>query len=89
MLMTPFAMVALTAYLCSCLRLLAYRKDGARHRRSISWLAWMLLVVMAGSAVEILMHAHAIGFFEAARSVLFFVFINFTRGNVASLLRSE
>lgn len=87
--MTPFALIALVAYAAAGLCLLLYRKQGARYRRGVSWLAWVLLVVLAGSAIEIAMHAHAIGFFEAMRAALLSLFIFGARGNVARLLRSN
>lgn len=84
-----FALIALIAYAAAGLRLLLYRKNGARHRHHVSWIAWALLVVLAGSTVELLLQDHAVGFFEAARAVLFSLFIFGSRGNVARLLRSE
>lgn len=84
-----FMLIALLAHVGAAVRLLAYRKDGARHRRHVSWIAWALLVVLGGSALELLLQRHPVGFFEAARAVLFSLFIFGTRGNVARLLRSE
>lgn len=86
--MTP-AIVALIAYAIATLQLLLYRKQGARHRHVVSWAAWVLLVVLGGSAIEIVLHAHNIGFFEAMRAVLLSLFIFGARGNVARLLWSE
>lgn len=84
-----YAFIAFIAYAGAALCLLAYRRDGARHRHHVSWLAWALLVVLAGSAVDVLLHVHALDFFEAARAVLLSLFIFCSRGNVARLLRSE
>lgn len=87
--MTIYALIAFNAYAVAGLCLLFYRKQGARHRRTVSWLAWALLVVLAGSAIEIAVQAHAIGFFEASRAALLSLFIFVARGNVANLLRSN
>lgn len=84
----PLALIALIAYSLAALRILAYRRDGARHRQHVSWFAWLLLVTLGGSAIELAVHANTIGYFEAARAVLFTVFIFGARGNVARLLRS-
>lgn len=84
-----YALIAFIAYAGAALCLLAYRRDGARHRCHVSWIAWALLVVLAGSAVDVLCHVHSLDFFEAARAVLFTLFIFGSRGNVARLLRSE
>lgn len=84
----PLALIALIAYSLAALRILAWRRAGARHRQHVSWFAWLLLVVLGGSAIELALHAKAVGWFEAARAVLFAVFIFGARGNVARLLRS-
>lgn len=83
------ALIAFIAYASAALSLLAYRKDGSRHRRRVSWFAWALLVVLAGSAINVLLQAHHLDFFEVARAVILAMFIIARRGNVAGLLRSE
>ncbi|MDR6387569.1 phage holin family protein [Paraburkholderia phenoliruptrix] len=85
----PLALIALIAYSLAALRILAYRRDGARHRHHVSWFAWLMLVALGGSAIELAVHAKAVGYFEAARAALFTVLIFGARGNVARLLRSE
>lgn len=89
MLANPFALVALLAYVASCTVLLMYRKDGARHRHGVSFLAWVLLVMLGGSVIELALHHQAVGFFDAGRAVLLALFIYGARGNVARLLRSH
>ncbi len=84
-----FALIAFLAYALTCVRLLLYRKEGARHRHHVSWIAWGLLVILAGSSVELAVDGHPIGVFEAARAVLLFLFVFGVRGNVARLLWSE
>lgn len=84
-----FPLIAFIAYAGAALRLLAYRRDGARHRHHVSWIAWALLVILAGSAINVLLHTHPVDCFEVARAVAFAVFIFGSRGNVARLLRSE
>jgi hypothetical protein len=85
----PLALIALVAYTVAALRILAYRRDGSRHRHHVSWFAWLLLVALGGSAIELAIHAKAVGIFEAARALLFTVLVFGARGNVARLLRSE
>ena len=82
----PFALIALTAYLSTLVRVLAYRRNGARHRHVIAWVAWALVAVMGGSAIELIMDVERTGIFEAATAVLLAVFVNRVRGNVARLL---
>ena len=85
----PLALIALIAYTVAALRILAYRRDGARYRHHVSWFAWLLLVALGGSAIELAMHAKAVGTFEAVRAILFTILVFGARGNVARLLRSE
>jgi hypothetical protein len=83
----PLALIAFVAYSVAALRILAYRRDGARHRRHVSLFAWLLLVALGGSAIELVMHAKTVGLFEAVRAVLFSVLVFVSRGNVARMLR--
>lgn len=89
MVQNPAAVIALAAYTVCIFALLLYRRDGARHRRHISWLAYALLVVLGGSAIELLLQAKAVSYFEAGRAALLALFIVRSRGNVARLLWSE
>lgn len=83
-----FTLISFLAYAGAALCLLLYRKDGARHRQHVSWVAWALLVILAGSCVELLVDGHPVSPFEACRAVLFSLFVFGSRGNVARLLRS-
>lgn len=85
----PSPAIALAAYMVAIAALLLYRRDGAQHRRHASWLAWLLLVVVGGSAIELLLYPKPVGFFEAGRAALLALFIVRTRGNVARLLWSD
>ncbi|MCD9124028.1 phage holin family protein [Cupriavidus sp. UGS-1] len=88
MTVTALSILAFTAYLVAALFLLAYRKNGARHRHAVSWLAWLLLVVLGGSAIELALSGRPASPFDAGRAVLLCLFVCATRGNVARLLRS-
>lgn len=85
----PSAVIALAAYMVAIAALLMYRRDGARHRKHVSWLAWLLLVVLGGSAIDQLLHANAVSIFDAGRAALLALFIVRMRGNVARLFWSE
>lgn len=89
MIQNPAAVIAMMAYTVAILALLLYERAGARHRYRVSWLAYAMLVVLGGSAIELLLHAKAVGYFEAGRAVFLALFIVRSRGNVAHLLRSE
>ena len=85
----PIALTALAAYIAAIVRVLTYRRQGARHRRHVSWIAWALIVVMGGSAIELALHAKSVGVFEAGSAVLLALFVFGVRGNVARLLWSS
>ncbi|HWX12865.1 MAG TPA: phage holin family protein [Trinickia sp.] len=86
---TAFALIALAAHLTALMRLLAYRRNRARYRNHISWVAWAIVAVIGGSSVELTLHAARVGFFDAATAVLLAAFVCGARGNVARLLRPE
>ena len=65
---TPIALIALAAYVAAIARVLTYRRQGARHRRHVSWIAWALVVVMGGSAIELALHAKSTGIFRRCRT---------------------
>jgi hypothetical membrane protein len=85
----PFALLAVTAYLLICLRLLTYQRNGARHRNGVAWVAWGLLVLAGWSAIDFLLRAPEVSAVEALRAVLICIFVFCVRGNVARLLRRE
>ncbi|MCI0152142.1 phage holin family protein [Paraburkholderia sediminicola] len=84
-----FALIALAAHVASLLRVLTYRKNGARHRHHVSWVAWALVAVLGGSVIELALHAEMADFLEAATAVLLAVFVFGTRGNIARLLHDQ
>jgi hypothetical protein len=85
----PWAVCALLCYLAASLRLLMYRRDGARHRRHVSWIAWAMLVTFGASVVELALADHPAGVIDAARALLFVFIVFGARGNVARILRSN
>jgi len=84
-----FALIALAAHLAVLMRVLMYRRNGARHRYHASWVVWALVAVSGDSAIELALHAKHVGPFEASTAVLLAVFVFASRGNVARLLRSK
>ncbi|HDR8932758.1 TPA: phage holin family protein [Burkholderia vietnamiensis] len=83
-----FALVALAAHLAVILRVLTYRKNGARHRSHVAWTAWLIVAISGGSAIELLIHPKPVGFFQAVQAVMLALFVYLARGNVARLLGS-
>ncbi|WP_153076635.1 phage holin family protein [Paraburkholderia bonniea] len=85
---TVLSIIAMAAYLVAIVRVLTYRKQGARHRPHVSWTAWALVAVLGGSAIEMALHVQSVGFLEACRATLLALFVSCVRGNVACLMRS-
>lgn len=85
----PWAVCALLFYLAASLRLLMYRRDGARHRRHVSWIAWAMLVTFAASMVDLAFSGRPASLIDAARALLFVFIVFGARGNVARILRSN
>lgn len=82
-----FAASALT-----CMRLLFYRRRGARYRPHISAVAWLLIVSSGSTAIDILLGrlppgAASIGHVGLAVVVCALTFA--ARGNVAAILRTD
>ena len=84
-----FALIACVAHLATLLRILTFRRNGARYRRHVSWAAWVLSAVMGGSAIALALRLGQVDIFEAAAAVLLAVFVFGARGNVARLLWSD
>ena len=84
-----FALISVAAYLVALVRLFAYRRNGARHRHRVSWLAWVLVAVIGGSLIQSALYPYRSSFFEAATAVVLAALVNRVRGNVARLLWSE
>ncbi|MBU9297961.1 phage holin family protein [Burkholderia multivorans] len=84
-----FAVFALAAHLAALVRVLMYRRNGARHRYHVSWVAWAIVVVSGGASIDIALHAAQVDFFDAATAALIALFVIAARGNVARLLRRE
>ncbi|MHA7420194.1 phage holin family protein, partial [Burkholderia pseudomallei] len=55
------ALVALAAHLAVIVRVLTYRKNGARHRFHVAWAAWVIVAISGGSAIELLFHPKPTG----------------------------
>lgn len=85
---TVLTFIAVAAYAAAIVRVLAYRRNGARHRHHVSWVAWALVAVMGSSAIGHALHARSTDLPDAATAVLLALFVFGARGNVARLVGS-
>ncbi|NRO99454.1 phage holin family protein [Paraburkholderia sp. NMBU_R16] len=83
------ALITCVAHLATLVRVLTFRRNGARYRYHVSWVEWVLVAVMGGSAIELALHLGQVGIFEAAAAVLLAALVLGARGNVARLLWSD
>ncbi|RKU01960.1 hypothetical protein C7H84_19130 [Burkholderia sp. Nafp2/4-1b] len=83
--MTQIAvLIALAAHGVLIVRVLTYRRRGARHRAGVAWSAWLLIALTCGGAIELL--GGKLGIFQAMQSVMLAVMVITARGNIARLL---
>lgn len=86
------ALALFTANLVTCLRLLLYRRAGARYRPLISMAAWLLIASTGSTALSIVLgqyppqHIH-IG--DLGISIVLCLLSLTARGNVADILRTN
>lgn len=75
------------ANLASAVRLLLYRRNGARFRRGMSWLAYLLIVGTGGQALDVLVRHEPVTVWQAVVAVLIAVLVYRAQGNVACIVR--
>lgn len=86
------ALVLFAANLITCLRLLSYRRSGARYRPLVSIAAWMLIVGTGSTALGIVLGrypASHIHLGDLCISIVLCVLSLTARGNVADILRTN
>ncbi|TJZ75565.1 phage holin family protein [Chitiniphilus eburneus] len=73
----------------TCLRLLTYRRAGARHRPLYAWLAYVLIVATGTVALRTLLGVYpaAVDPSEVAINIVLCIAVFGVRGNVAELFR--
>lgn len=74
------------ANLASTVRLLLYRRNGARFRRGMSWIAYLLVVGTGGQALDVLVLHEHVTIWQSVVSLLLAVLIFRAQGNVACIL---
>lgn len=87
-----FAILLLAANATTCLRLLMYRRAGARYRPLVSACAWLLIASTGSTALGVLLGmypAHHIHLGDVGISLVLCVLSLTARGNVAAILRTD
>lgn len=86
------ALVLFAANLITCLRLLLYRRDGARYRPLISMAAWLLIASTGTTVLAIALGRYPpadIHLGDVGIAVVVCVLSLTARGNVAAILRTR
>lgn len=87
-----FALLLLVSNAVTCLRLLLYRRSGARYRPLVSVAAWLLIVSTGSIALGIVLGQYPPGDIHAGDlgiSLVLCVLSLTARGNVAAILRTD
>lgn len=87
--MVEILITALTIAACVAIlvRLMVFRRDGARYRPGIAFIAWLLAVCVGGYALAILFGLNQPSPFVLGILLVLGALVFRARGNVASVLR--
>lgn len=91
----PWTLIAGALCGAICLRIAAYRRDGARYRAGVSWLAYLLAVGTGCESLQITLAtlmakpAPTVSPFLLMVLVVLLVLVYRARGNVARILRMD
>lgn len=86
------ALLLLIANAITCLRLVLYRRDGARYRPLVSAAAWLLIASTGSTALGVLLGMYPPGHIhlgDLGTSLVLCVLSVSARGNVAAILRTS
>ena len=82
-----FELVAMLAYCAAATRILFCKRKSARFRPFPAIQAWLLTVVLIGSAMDLFFDPVEVRFFDALRAVFIAVCIFYAGVNVSWMLR--
>lgn len=91
----PWTLIAGALCGAICFRIAAYRREGARYRAGVSWLAYLLAVGTGGESLQITLAAlmakpgPTVSPFLLMVLVVLVVLVYRARGNVARILRMD
>jgi len=91
----PWTLIAGALCGAICLRIAAYRRDGARYRAGVSWLAYLLAVGTGCESLQITLATltantpPTVSPFLLMVLVVLLVLVYRARGNVARILRMD
>lgn len=80
------AFLFVVANIASAARLLLYRRNGARFRPGMSWLAYLLIVGTGGQALDVLVQHEQVTVWQTVVALLLAVLVYRAQGNVACIV---
>lgn len=80
------AFLFVVANIASAARLLLYRRNGARFRLGMSWLAYLLIVGTGGQALDVLVQHEQVTVWQTVVALLLAVLVYRAQGNVACIV---
>jgi len=81
------ALVFVGANLAAAVRLMCFRRRGARYRRGMSWIAYLLVVGTGGQALDVLVRHEPVTVWQAVVALLIAILVYRAQGNVACIVR--
>ncbi|GJH39068.1 phage holin family protein [Paraburkholderia hospita] len=80
------ASLSIIAYMVAAFYIVTFRRGEATHKHHVAWSAWLLLVVLGGSALDMVLHPRQVGAFETLLALFIAGIVYRARGNVARIL---
>lgn len=75
------------ANLATVARLICYRREGARYRPGMAWIAYALVVCTGGQVLDVLTSHATVTLWQAGIAVVLALLVWRARGNVAAIVR--
>lgn len=83
----PFETVAVIANLVTAARLILYRRGGSQFKRGMSVIAWALIVLTGGYAIDVVFNATPVSPYGSGLSVVLMILVLRAHGNVSKVVR--
>lgn len=84
---TSFAIIAVIANTLTALRLIVYRRDNSSYKWEMSLVAWILIALSGGYAIDVATNLTPVSPYGAGLSVVLCVLVWRAHGNVSNVVR--
>lgn len=83
----PFEAIAAIANAVTAGRLILYRRGRSQFKRSMSVIAWALIVLTGGYSIDVVFNATPVSPYGAGLSVVLMILVLRAHGNVSKVVR--